>query len=298
MDLLHNMPQPAECMPGTVQVILMHPNEQARIYWVLNHEKILSSSRLLGQKPRGWGNPGGGIEFIDALSSPEGYYYPTEEIVRRCAIREVRNETGFARFQFAHPLIPAFPYFRHTNFSGHHRYTTMATLYDLHQTRAEERESGEIEDGSWFDISLSPVEQFQNKKDLPYWSHLKKTLCSLVYIARKHGRYLQIHPLWKLALPLGKRDPRFPAMGYMLTPPLWKTEFAYHISRGRQTIDLDRIYRLYRADIDEVRTYQEHHHPARSNTHAKEYGESYPARLERNEQEWREFGEALAANRF
>lgn len=241
----------------TVQVVLRHPYDDSKVFWVLNtKEPNRMSERIYGTpKPRGWGNPGGGLERID-LFDAKGASCSFEDIILACGIRETRCETGFIDFTFERYSPSQISFLRHQYAFGHRVLTLVARLHTLTQICIEEVETGEIEDGQWFDLSLPPTQLFKNHGDIPYWSHVRRTLICLFRVARQSRKYIPIHTLWGLVFPVGKGDMRFPLNGYCLPPRDWYQEFKYDIACSNDSINLDRIYMKYQQEIDRIRNHQ------------------------------------------
>ena len=230
----------------TVQVVLLHPGHDSMVYWVLNKQEPTCMIRdYPAPKPRGWGNPGGGVEPVDALDL-SGRIRSFQEMVCAGARREVRDETGFPHFQFQPYGEPPLCY---VHLSGHQVITLAGCLRDFVQMPIEEVE--EIEDGAWFDLAQSPVDLFQHHEDLPYLSHVRRTIIVLNRLAQQNGKHLPyIHPLWKLVFSVGAEDPRFPLFGYSMQRDEWREEMRLLIKEKATQINLDRIWEAHKHEIE------------------------------------------------
>ena len=240
----------------TVQVVLRHPSQHPTcVYWVLNKEESdCDIPDFPTPKPRGWGNPGGGLEPHDTFDH-SGKFRSFEDMILACAMREVRAETGFVHFRFEQDSTTCqFPFIYNMHKSGH-RILTLAARLDTFEQKftdnGEVEEANEIEGGMWFDFSMSPADFLRDEADLPYWSHVRRTIMVLNRLARNKERDVPpIHPLWKLIFHVGAGDPRFPSHGYCLEPPAWYEEMRYLINANAAQIDLDRIFRDNREQIE------------------------------------------------
>ncbi|MDP3778551.1 MAG: NUDIX domain-containing protein [bacterium] len=249
----------------TVHVVLMHPHNPTKIYWVLNKQEPLTAYHFSKTpKPRGWGNPGGGLEIMD-VHDLTGRERSSDQMVQTCAQREVIAETGFMNFNFeyAAPLNSIF--LRYTCPSGHQVITLAAFLQNFQQVEIEEVE--EIEDGAWFDLSISPVELFQRRPDLPYWSHVRRTIMILNRIAQSQGKPLPpIHPTWNMVFPSDKGNLRI-SFQHSLPSTLWYEQ-------------LKRTIRNMAETHEDIGT------PVVP-------GKAFEARRKQDEDEWRRFAESL-----
>ncbi len=254
----------------TVHVVLTHPHDPAKIYWVLNRQEPLTTTYHFSRtpKPRGWGNPGGGLEVMDAQDNA-GHTRSSDQMIQTCARREVVAETGFTNFNFeyATPLNSVF--LRYTCPSGHHVITLAALLQNFQQVAVEEVE--EIEDGAWFDLSVSPIELFQRRSDLPYWSHVRRSIMVLNRIAQRSTRrpFPLIHPTWNLVFPI--KDMNAPKRS-TLPSTAWYQQLRHHI---RQMTEAD----------------------TETGTPIVP-GKDFETRLKQDEESWRKFGESLAQYRL
>lgn len=246
----------------TVHVVLMHPRDPAKIYWVLNKQEPLTTYHFSKTpKPRGWGNPGGGLEVMDAQDDT-GHARSSDQMIQTCARREVAAETGFMNFHFEEAVPLNSVFLRYVCPSGHHVLTLAAFLKDFRQDEIEEVE--EIEDRAWFDLSISPIELFQHWPDLPYWSHVRRTIIVLNRIAQRHRRPLpQIHPTWNLVFPNIRTSPK-----HSIPSAIWYSQMRSAI-RGMTEIDED-------TGIPVIP------------------GKGFMARVKKDEESWREFGESLS----
>ncbi len=228
----------------TVQTVLLRPSMDGLVYWVLNRQETKSLRQGIHSTPklRGWGNPGGGVELVDCVNE-HGVLHSFEKTVASCGKRELVDETGFTHFEFKRNAALELPFIRYNNPYGHCVITLLAQLYDDQSIPVKEVE--EIMCGAWFDLSLSPVESFQGRADLPYWSHVRRTITVLRYAtqdADTNNTVRAIHSLWNLVFPIVTQDTRFPRGQYLISPPDW-----YHIMRMLimnrvHTLDLDFIY--------------------------------------------------------
>lgn len=296
----------------TVQVVLLHPSSDSRVFWVLNGMEFNGTSESVYHtaKPRGWGNPGGSIERVDMFNA-QGAPCTFEEMIIACGRREVEYETGFINFTFERYLPSQISFLRRQYAFGHRVLTLVAKLRDLARIPIKEVETGEIEDGQWFDLSLSPTHVFKNRPDPLYWSHIRRTIICLSRLARQCGKYIPIHPLWKLAFPMGKGDVRFPLDGYCLSPRDWYKEFKDRIACGDDVVNLDRMYAQYRHEIDQVRRHQAQLYHEQKDSRPAAYDpdsfitpeehrfmvQQYQKQREKQDNEWREFGESLVQSR-
>ncbi|MDP3770252.1 MAG: NUDIX domain-containing protein [Candidatus Sungbacteria bacterium] len=188
----------------TVQVVLMHPHDTDTVYWVLNKQEVAIASGCAAYdtaKPRGWGNPGGSVEEIDGIDEA-GFPRSFEETLVAAARREVTDETGFVNFDFVPYLPNQLEFLRYRHDSGHMVITMAARLRNFEQKLVMGtdgtmyvKEMEEIERGRWLDLTVSPIELFKNEKDLPYWSHIRRTIIVLQRLGKGRSR---IHSLWRL----------------------------------------------------------------------------------------------------
>lgn len=235
----------------TVQTVLLHPSRKGLVYWVLNKQET-QSIRQNTPKPRGWGNPGGGVELFDRINE-QGIPHSLEKTIESCGRRELTDETGFLHFEFKRNARSQLPFIRYDDPYGHCVIILLAQLRDYQSIPIKEVE--EIVCGSWFDLSVSPVELFQDKTDLPYWSHVRRTIIILDYVAQHAGSndlLRTIHPLWNLVFPFVTQDSRFPQEGYLIHWTDWYRIMRVFITRRIHTLDLDCIYeQLTRPHIEE-----------------------------------------------
>lgn len=239
----------------TVQTVLLHPSMEGSVYWVLNRQETESARQGVHStpKPCGWGNPGGGVELIDCVNE-HGVLHSFEKTVASCGKRELVDETGFTHFEFKRNAALELPFIRYDDPYGHCVITLLAQLYDYQSIPVKEVE--EITCGSWFDLSVSPVELFQGRADLPYWLHVRRTIIVLNYVAKymdDNNLMRAVHPLWNLVFPVITQDTRFPQWGYLIPPQHW-----YHIMRMLikdrvHAFDMDFIYDHLGPQIDERR---------------------------------------------
>ena len=116
----------------TIQIVLLHPSRKGLVYWVLNREETENTRKsvIYGTlKPRGWGNPGGGIEPIDCVNG-QGTPHSWEKMIESCAKRELVDETGFRHFEFRRNAISRLPFIRYDDPYGHCVMTLLAQLHD------------------------------------------------------------------------------------------------------------------------------------------------------------------------
>ena len=295
----------------TVQVVLQRPDQHATtVYWVLNREESDSNvPDFPTPKPRGWGNPGGGLELVDAFSRSD-QLHSFEGMILACARREVTAETGFIYLQFEPDFATRrFPLLRNVHRSGHRIFTLSARLNNFEQRFTEEgevEEANEIERGLWFDLSKSPVDLLAEEPDLPYWSHVWRTVTVLNRLAQNRGKSVPpIHPLWKLVFRVGAGDPRFPADGYCLEPRAWYVELRHLVDIRATRINFDRIFDLYREEIEVQRAIEAERRPVAppvrdirdsiqqpqciATSEDLRLLAEYRAKIAREEEEWREF---------
>ena len=240
----------------TAQVVLQRPDQHATtVFWVLNKEESCCTvTDFLNPKPGGWGNPGGGLELIDAFDRL-GNLRSFEGMICECGRREVKAETGFIHFQFEPDCATRqFSFLCEMHRSGHRIITLAAQLENFEQRLTENNEIeevNEIEGAAWFDLSKSPVDLLGGGTYLPYWSHVRRTVTVLERLARNREKGVPpIHPLWKIAFKMGSGDSRFPSGGYCLEPRAWYEEMRYLIDTKATKVDLNRIFELYREKIE------------------------------------------------
>lgn len=239
----------------TVQTVLLHPAIQGSVYWVLNRKETesIQQGRRKTPKFRGWGNPGGGVELIDCVNN-HGAPHSSEEIIGSCGKRELEDETGFVHFEFKRNNASKLPFLHYDNRDGHSVIVLLAQLQDFASIPIKEVE--EIICGSWFNLAVSPVELFQDGTDLPYWSHVKRTITVFNYLAKQTSNndvVHAIHPLWNLVSPLITQDARFPQGGYLISAPDWYDLMRTIIKERKYTLDFDFIYEQLGPQIDEKR---------------------------------------------
>ncbi|MEK9195076.1 MAG: NUDIX domain-containing protein [Patescibacteria group bacterium] len=247
----------------TIQTVLLHPSIKGLVYWVLNQEETKSTRHALynSPKPRGWGNPGGGVELIDSVNEC-GIPHSFEKTIASCARRELTDETGFTNFEFKRNSASGLAFTRYDDPYGHCVITLVAQLYDHVSLPIKEIE--EIVCGSWFDFSISPIKLFQDTTDLPYWSHVRRTITIFHRLAQQTGDndvVRAIHPLWNLVFPIITQDPRFPQQGYLIPPPHWYHIMRIYITRRVHALDLDCIYEYLRPQIEEKRRQENDRRP-------------------------------------
>ncbi|GEM_PF-3017178 len=268
MDLLQSMddfPIQGNVPSVTVQTVLLHPSLEGTVYWVLNREEIEGVKQGVYNtlKPRGWGNPGGGVEVADQIDT-RGIPRSFEETIISCGKRELIGETGFINFEFEPYLPSRVPFLAYIYPYGHIVLTLLGRLHDFQSILADEVESEEIIDGSWFNLASSPVELFQNERDLPYWSHVRRTIMIFDHMACRMGEdnvVRNLHPLWRLAFPIATKDHRFPKNGYLIPPMQWYKIMRIFIESRVDTVDLDLIYKNLRSHIEGERIREEKSNP-------------------------------------
>lgn len=239
----------------TVQTVLLHPLMERSVYWVLNRQETEKARQGIfnTSKPSGWGNPGGGVELIDCVNE-RGASHSFEKTLVSCGKRELVDETGFTHFEFKRNTALELPFVRYDDSFGHCVITLLAQLYDYQSIPVKEAE--EIMCGSWFDLSISPVELFRSKTDLPYWSHVRRTIIVLNHLAQDtdtNNMTGTIHPLWNLVFPITTQDVRFPKLGYLIPPQYWYRIMRMLIMDRVHALDLDFIYSHLGPKIDERR---------------------------------------------
>lgn len=267
MDLLqttHELIKPRDVSWGneipthfsiTVQSVLLHPSLEGVVYWVLNKQETENTEQAhyLTPKPRGWGNPGGGVEFTDRVDL-NGTAHSLEKTIENCGRRELKDETGFLNFKFQRYSPSQIHFLRNDYSYGHCVVTLLGRLLDFQSVPIKETE--EIICGGWFDLSISPIKLFQNHSDLPYWSHVRRTINVFRYLARQTGNKKtinNIHPLWDIVFPIMTRNSRFPKNGYLIPHRDWYRVMRYFIQYPHHDTHLNAIYDYLKLDIDEKR---------------------------------------------
>jgi len=252
----------------TVQVIVFHPQFKTQVLWLHNLLKITRR----GAKQPGWGNAGGGLEGAELewlkgwnsrhpiLTNPR--LTDEEKALAACGLREVVYETGYTEITII-PLPDRLPLLDESNKDGHRIITLWGQANSLE--RIPVQESNEVDKCDWFDIETPLPALFRDRiahPDLPYYSHVARTIGGILKIdlhrPRTHRIGHLIHPSWKLTLPIGEGDPRFPRQGYRIPRQQWRALLEEMMKSNEDAISLDELYERFRADINRERESRSH----------------------------------------
>lgn len=187
--------------------------------------------------PPGWAIPGGTVEPADQRAT-------AIQTALCCARREMQGETGYTEFDL-HPFLPGTAELAITAHRSDHLIVLVwAEILGDEQIPRAESEELEIDKNMWVDIRESPARFFGGDEDLPYFTHVRDLV--RVILSFEGVSSSAIHPLWKLALPVGEGDGRFPPHGYSLKPHEWKDVLKrISMAKNDQDIDLDYIYHSF-----------------------------------------------------
>lgn len=264
----------------TVQVVARHPFWETSVLWVYNLEEkgpVPYIPKYQGKaKPAGWGNGGGGVEpdeleklrKIDPENPIFNTHFVSEEdrIFAACGLREFKDESGYCEIDIVTWPDPANEEREQVRLleyidpdTGHRIVTLWGEVRSLVKGPIYERE--EIERSEWFDLQMSIAANFRDRRERPgrpYWSHIRRTAQAFARIDnyyRKIGEPRRcvgrlIHPSWRTVFRVGRRDKRFPHVGYPISPEDWYKLAEHIIDEGIEDPDNDLIYEMFSDKID------------------------------------------------